>query len=333
MESTLSRKRKADEINNRQDVDRVFGIVTDASEWYFMEYGNGPRAYCMVIGGGAEARFDSWRRQREGNKKDKRNAELMDKNNEIPDLRRKFAELEAEKSELKARIAELLKQGVEENERRDAENAMLRMPSSGTRCIQITKEILNEESMIEHRPPFLNGLELDAFFQKYQIALEVQGLSIEDDLYGVVPSKTDHSELQAELRKFPNDQENSVIDLRQKLKQASYLNCHILLLIPMTILMLLPALVCILRGENEEVPELSDDDEPTEYDEGYYYEDGSFERKSHQSCVRLTYRQVLWSVGTSGIFDSASASNEAQSENVILTVTDTELRELIHQGV
>ena len=37
MESTLSRKRKADEIDNGQDVDRVFGIVTDASEWYFME--------------------------------------------------------------------------------------------------------------------------------------------------------------------------------------------------------------------------------------------------------------------------------------------------------
>jgi hypothetical protein len=29
--------------------------------------------------------------------------------------------------------------------------------------------------MIEYHPPFLNGLELDAFFQKYRIALEVQG--------------------------------------------------------------------------------------------------------------------------------------------------------------
>src|SRR3954447_23904932 len=37
MESTLTRKRKADEIDNGQDVDRVFGIVTNASEWYFME--------------------------------------------------------------------------------------------------------------------------------------------------------------------------------------------------------------------------------------------------------------------------------------------------------
>jgi hypothetical protein len=74
MESTLSRERKADEIDNGQDVDRVFGIVTDASEWYFMEClldnegkpsfklsesvtvvenlqgGKSPRAYCMVIG-------------------------------------------------------------------------------------------------------------------------------------------------------------------------------------------------------------------------------------------------------------------------------------------
>ncbi|PKC60886.1 hypothetical protein RhiirA1_444701 [Rhizophagus irregularis] len=37
IESTLSRKRKADEIDDGRSIDRVFGIVTDASEWYFME--------------------------------------------------------------------------------------------------------------------------------------------------------------------------------------------------------------------------------------------------------------------------------------------------------
>ncbi|CAG8595074.1 uncharacterized protein OCT59_009483 [Rhizophagus irregularis] len=42
-----------------------------------------------------------------------------------------------------------------------------------TRCIQIAKEILNEKPMIEYRSPFLNGSELDTFFQKYRIALEV----------------------------------------------------------------------------------------------------------------------------------------------------------------
>ena len=36
-----------------------------------------------------------------------------------------------------------------------------------TRYIQIAKEILNEKPIIEYYPPFLNGLELDAFFQKY----------------------------------------------------------------------------------------------------------------------------------------------------------------------
>ncbi|CAG8602732.1 2036_t:CDS:1, partial [Diversispora eburnea] len=44
-----------------------------------------------------------------------------------------------------------------------------------TKCIQIAEEIPNEEPIIEYRPPFLNGLEFDAFFQKYRIALEVQG--------------------------------------------------------------------------------------------------------------------------------------------------------------
>ncbi len=34
---------------------------------------------------------------------------------------------------------------------------------------------LNEEPIIEYRPPSLKGLELDAFFRKHQIALEVQG--------------------------------------------------------------------------------------------------------------------------------------------------------------
>jgi len=38
MESSLSRKRKANGIDDEYDVDKVWGIVTDAEKWYFMEY-------------------------------------------------------------------------------------------------------------------------------------------------------------------------------------------------------------------------------------------------------------------------------------------------------
>jgi hypothetical protein len=37
MESSLSRKRKANEIDDEYDIDKVWGIVTDAEKWYFME--------------------------------------------------------------------------------------------------------------------------------------------------------------------------------------------------------------------------------------------------------------------------------------------------------
>ncbi|RHZ83767.1 hypothetical protein Glove_87g48 [Diversispora epigaea] len=39
--------------------------------------------------------------------------------------------------------------------------------------ILITQILLNEEPVVEFRPSFIEGLELDAFFQKYRIALEV----------------------------------------------------------------------------------------------------------------------------------------------------------------
>ncbi|GBB96658.1 hypothetical protein RclHR1_02800008 [Rhizophagus clarus] len=62
------RKRKVNEMEDEQDVDKVFGIVTDTREWYFMECildGEGkpsfklsePVSYgYMVIGGCAEAK-------------------------------------------------------------------------------------------------------------------------------------------------------------------------------------------------------------------------------------------------------------------------------------
>ncbi|CAG8762637.1 4760_t:CDS:1 [Racocetra persica] len=74
-------------------------------------------------------------------------------------------------AELKARIAKL-EQNVTmiKKEMRFKKNRKFQ-----NKCIQIAKEILNEEPIIEYRPAFLKGLEFDAFFQKYRIALEVQG--------------------------------------------------------------------------------------------------------------------------------------------------------------
>ncbi|RHZ49092.1 hypothetical protein Glove_530g2 [Diversispora epigaea] len=115
----------------------------------------------------------------------------------------RLAELEAEKAELEAENADIraeniklrcIKATILEIETRNAklkpiiEEFTKKSESSHlvstfgkknrkfqTKCIQIAEEILNEELIIEYRPPFLNGLEFNAFFQKYQIALEVQG--------------------------------------------------------------------------------------------------------------------------------------------------------------
>ncbi|RHZ84708.1 hypothetical protein Glove_78g198 [Diversispora epigaea] len=43
------------------------------------------------------------------------------------------------------------------------------------KCILIAQILLNEEPVVEYRPSFMEGLELDAFFRINRIALEVQG--------------------------------------------------------------------------------------------------------------------------------------------------------------
>ena len=71
------------------------------------------------------------------------------------------AKYEAETAELRSRI-EKLERYFDELKKK---NQKLRKITN-FRCIQIAKEILNEEPIIKYHPPFLNGLELDAFFQK-----------------------------------------------------------------------------------------------------------------------------------------------------------------------
>ncbi|RIA98094.1 hypothetical protein C1645_813135 [Glomus cerebriforme] len=84
-----------------------------------------------------------------------------------------ITELEAKKTNKKTRLTEL-KAKILKLEQDQAEKKAKKNCKFQTRCIQIAKKILNGELMIKYCSPFLNELEFDTFFQKYQIALEVQ---------------------------------------------------------------------------------------------------------------------------------------------------------------
>src|SRR5437764_15477182 len=72
--------------------------------------------------------------------------------------------------ELETRI---LKLECDQSERESKKNCKFQ-----NRCIQIAKEILNEEPIIEYCSLFLNGLELDAFSKNAELHWRCQGLSI-----------------------------------------------------------------------------------------------------------------------------------------------------------
>jgi len=116
--------------------------------------------------------------------------ELKVKNIKYVKLKAKIADLEAENIEyirLKVKIAELEVENIKfetkyaKYVRLKAKNAKLETEIEEytkklefkknrkfqIRCIQIAKEILNEKPIIKYCPSFLNGLEFDAFFQKY----------------------------------------------------------------------------------------------------------------------------------------------------------------------
>jgi hypothetical protein len=111
----------------------------------------------------------------------------------LKQIKEEYTRCDAEKAEFKARIEEL------EKNRTDtvAENAELRarvvkleqdidelkkeLESKKNRkfqekCILIAQVLLGEEPIVEYRPSFMRGLELDAFFRHHRMALEVQGV-------------------------------------------------------------------------------------------------------------------------------------------------------------
>ncbi|CAG8597775.1 359_t:CDS:2, partial [Ambispora gerdemannii] len=76
----------------------------------------------------------------------------------------KIIKLEAENKNQRYLIDELKKEIESKKNRKFQE-----------KCILIVQILLNEEPVVEYRPSFMEGLELDAFFRSNQIALEVQG--------------------------------------------------------------------------------------------------------------------------------------------------------------
>ncbi|GES96784.1 hypothetical protein GLOIN_2v1502041 [Rhizophagus clarus] len=164
------KKRKSGDAFGK-DFDYIYGIITIASDW---------------------------------------NAKLETENAEIPELRKKLAKipkLRKKLAKVKARNAELIKEMMKEDNRHVARIKLLKaieekytrraefevkieeleknrtdivaenteLRSRVEKCNLIAQVFLGEEPIVEYHPHFLNGLELDAFFQKYQIALEVQG--------------------------------------------------------------------------------------------------------------------------------------------------------------
>ncbi|CAG8459036.1 4838_t:CDS:1 [Cetraspora pellucida] len=89
----------------------------------------------------------------------------------IDELEKNRTDTVAENAELRDRVMKLeqdidaLKKELESKKNRKFQE----------KCILIAQILLNEEPVIEYRPSFMEGLELDPFFRHNRIALEVQG--------------------------------------------------------------------------------------------------------------------------------------------------------------
>ncbi|RGB29279.1 hypothetical protein C1646_766761 [Rhizophagus diaphanus] len=138
-----NRKCKSDEAFG-EDFDYIYGIIITTSEWYFILFALDG---ISTLKEGSEEEIDLCKNVKQVMEvivrllKDRlehhisqhiteleaENAELRKKNTEIHDLRIKLSVFDAEIVELKRRNAEFLRANKEYNERRDAENAKLKV--------------------------------------------------------------------------------------------------------------------------------------------------------------------------------------------------------------
>ena len=89
----------------------------------------------------------------------------------IDELEKNRTDAVAENVELRVRVVKL-EQDIDEL-KKELESKKNRKFQE--KCILIAQILLNEEPVVEYRPSFMEGLELDAFFRYNRIALEVQG--------------------------------------------------------------------------------------------------------------------------------------------------------------
>jgi len=101
----------------------------------------------------------------------RRDAEKAEFKARIEELEKNRTDTVAENAELRARVVKLeqdigeLKKELESKKNRKFQE----------KCILIAQVLLGEEPIVEYRPSFMRGLELDAFFRHHRMALEVQG--------------------------------------------------------------------------------------------------------------------------------------------------------------
>ncbi|UZO04616.1 uncharacterized protein OCT59_024991 [Rhizophagus irregularis] len=168
---TNTRKRKAS-VAFDDEFDYLYGIVTTASDWYFLMY-TPERIYCS---------------------KDDYHIALNEK------IMKDDAELRRGVKKVMGVIVGLLKDRVEVDDspdtnsvrpkthiflrvvklEQDIDELKKELESKKNRkfqekCILIAQVLLGEEPIVEYRPSFMRGLELDAFFRHHRMALEVQG--------------------------------------------------------------------------------------------------------------------------------------------------------------
>ncbi|CAB4392914.1 unnamed protein product [Rhizophagus irregularis] len=302
---TNTRKRKAS-VAFDDEFDYLYGIVTTASDWYFLMY-TPERIYCSkddyhivlnekIMKDDAELRRGVKKvmgimptelevlNQRitelesKNIKLEAENAELRKENTEISYLRNKLSVSDAEIAELKRSNIEFLRANKEHNERRDAENAKLRAENV---------EFRDRLTKVEQKQTLQSACKAPQWLTANDNSSNISSSNF-NLVADQVPTVTHHEKslvdtsLPEEVPEGPDKETDAFLDEEYK-KKVSPVNAD-------------DGNPNSINDDSdssdseEEMPDDSDDDdgyngyggynEYGECDRGYYYRDGRYERKT-----------------------------------------------------